>query len=518
MRFQCNPRWFQSVVAYPLVACLVLSWAIPANPQKVTDLQPAWDDLASFDATRAYRAIWTMAKSPDHSIAFMQSRLKPVADPDPQTLVQLIGDLNSDKFTTRDKARRELEHLAELAEPALKKANVKSLTLEMKQRIERLLARLEEPVASPDQLRQFRALEVLELLGTEAAHKVVKELAEGSRQARLTKHARATLERLVTRQSCAATVTQRQKRDWHDDLLPEGAAGSLGTTRFRDARHVAFLPDGKSMIVSRYGTLHHYDAVHGKEAAGFPINDSEVCWDNAAISPDGRFMAASSGLKVGLRELPSGKPLHTFSVAADSGGFSAHHMVAISSDGCVLSAANNWTAYSWDLKTRKLIKQFKHGDHHDGRTVYAVFSADGKYLAIGNGDKAFPVWDMAAGKLLYRLDGHEQGIWCAAFSPNGRILATGGYADKAIRLWDVATGKLRQEFAVGKEHITSLAFAPDSKQLVAVGRNILNVDNSREIYCWDLVSSPTKSRIFNIPTATRVRYTPDGKALVCCHN
>jgi hypothetical protein len=62
--------------------------------------------------------------------------------------------------------------------------------------VEQLLERLKAPSES---LRPFRALEVLEHLGTPEAQQVLESLAQGAPEARLTQEAKASLERLAKR-------------------------------------------------------------------------------------------------------------------------------------------------------------------------------------------------------------------------------------------------------------------------------------------------------------------------------
>ena len=76
-----------------------------------------------------------------------------------------------------------------------------------------------------------------------------------------------------------------------------------------------------------------------------------------------------------------------------------------------------------------------------GETVYGVaYSPDGKVVATGSFDQSIKLWDAATGKPIRTLAGptaNQRQILTVAFSPNGRILACGG-EDNAVKLWDLS--------------------------------------------------------------------------------
>lgn len=73
------------------------------------------------------------------------------------------------------------------------------------------------------------------------------------------------------------------------------------------------------------------------------------------------------------------------------------------------------------------------------------------------------------GRQLSVLESPGTDIACAAFHPNGRIVAGGG-SDGRLRLWQVGNGSLWRTVDLHAEGITAAAFTPDGRYLATAGR------------------------------------------------
>jgi hypothetical protein len=160
------------------------------------ELETLWADLAGADAARAYRAICTLAAAPQQTISFLGKRLRPLEPADARLVARLIADLDNDDFGIRERASAGLEKLGWAAAPALRKATDGARSLEVRRRVEALLDELHGLDFSPEQLRELRAVDVLERIGTPEARMVVETLTRGVPEAPLTWEAKATLQRL----------------------------------------------------------------------------------------------------------------------------------------------------------------------------------------------------------------------------------------------------------------------------------------------------------------------------------
>ena len=162
------------------------------------DLEQSWQALGSADAQRAYAAVVRLAAHPAQAAPLLARKLRQYQARH-QRLPRLIQDLDADDFATRERASAELAALGRQVEGALQRALSASRSAEARRRIEELLNK-HPPLRWPqDELEADRAVEALELMNSVDARQILRELAEGSPDSRLTKEAKVTLERRFRR-------------------------------------------------------------------------------------------------------------------------------------------------------------------------------------------------------------------------------------------------------------------------------------------------------------------------------
>jgi RNA polymerase sigma factor (sigma-70 family) len=157
-------------------------------------LAVAWADLAG-DSEKAFEALAALTASPDRGVPFLRERLKPAVGPDAKQVEKLIASLDDDSFEARDKAARELKKFGPVVVPALKKVLANKPSLDVKRRIEEVIAEA-LTVADPEDLRSARAVEVLERMGEPEAYQLLQAIAKGAEGAVATEAAKAALGRL----------------------------------------------------------------------------------------------------------------------------------------------------------------------------------------------------------------------------------------------------------------------------------------------------------------------------------
>jgi WD40 repeat protein len=172
------------------------------EPLTEADAARLWVLVTDTDSRAAFDAMADLAAAPDHTVALIRRYLKPApAGPTAADIDRIFKDLASDSFATREKASKELAGYGESAVPAVRKAleAAPDLELELRKRVDVFLGRFDRADLTPDRLRQLRAVELLEGIGTPAAKDLLKELAAGAPAVPLTIDAAAALKRMGPR-------------------------------------------------------------------------------------------------------------------------------------------------------------------------------------------------------------------------------------------------------------------------------------------------------------------------------
>jgi WD40 repeat protein len=94
---------------------------------------------------------------------------------------------------------------------------------------------------------------------------------------------------------------------------------------------------------------------------------------------------------------------------------------------------------------------------HTASVSAVAFSPDGRLLASGSDDKTVRLWDVETGRAIHVLE-HSEQVEGIAFMPAGDRLGTASTEGK-VRIWSVATGKLERTIEFGHP-LNDVAFSP----------------------------------------------------------
>jgi WD40 repeat protein len=222
------------------------------------------------------------------------------------------------------------------------------------------------------------------------------------------------------------------------------------------------------------------------EGMGVRVLESDSHVFDLAFAPDGRHIVSGHvDHKVRLWELPQ-DPTDSANVSGLQPKivFQKHtnvpSCVDYSPDGKYIASGDfDGNYFLWESQTGKVKKQFPPAD----TSAAVAFAPDSKTVLISNGNKAV-IYSVPQGKELITFTKHVSPVENTAFSNTvtaaafygNNLVATAGGNDYDIYIWDVKTGTVKTQITGQGKRVEAVAFGPDWQ--VALGNTSRGLHNA----------------------------------------
>jgi WD40 repeat protein len=320
------------------------------------------------------------------------------------------------------------------------------------------------------------------------------------------------------------TLLDVSPNGWRDAFIPSSPGETHALSQ--NGRYFASVEEGGSVVVGLVATGERWQGLKPgmfePTAIALSSDGHSLAVSRDVRSPDGK---EGLGNEVILWDLIRGQERARIAIPPGSGP-----TMEFSPDGRTLAVGDGegglrlWNVA--DGKARAVLKG------HTRLVDFLAFSADGKTIvSVAGGsepnDPGDPksvevsVWKTDTCQRAASIDCPQGHLSCVALSPDGRILAVGGYEESqsrkwtaTLRLWDVGTGKKLHSHRGRAGRYASLAFSQDGKTLAA-GQGTGPDPAGGDVELWDVSTGQQRASLRgHALDVDIVAFSPDGNTLV----
>jgi WD40 repeat protein len=121
-----------------------------------------------------------------------------------------------------------------------------------------------------------------------------------------------------------------------------------------------------------------------------------------------------------------------------------------------------------DATTPKTVITLKGDEGHEDWVFDAAYSPDGKHIVTGSSDRTAKIWDASNGRLVRTLRGHEHQVRRVAYSSDGNFIVTASW-DATVKIWRAQDGQIVRTLRGHGNRVMGATFKNDGSTIVTAG-------------------------------------------------
>ena len=266
-----------------------------------------------------------------------------------------------------------------------------------------------------------------------------------------------------------------------------------------------FAPDGRSVVTA--GADH--TARVWRVGTGTALYGHRGIVTSAAFSRDGRRVVTASADGTARFWDRSGRLVQTLGEGRHLGPLT---VADLSPDGTrVVTSGLNSGLQFWRIGSRGQAVPTFPPKQRNRAPSDAAFSPDGRYVATAGYALLARVWDARTGRKRSNFDGHADEVLTAEFSPDGRRVVTAS-VDRTARIWSASDGKQKRVLRGHAGIVWSAAWSNDGRLVVTAG-------NDGTVRIWDAATA-RQVRVLRgfVGAARSAAFNPDDRWIVAGGN